>query len=199
MHVPVFPHHMQCNFLWNQRRDISKSVSLLAVTQQCSTELRLSRLPSLDTEVFSCESIPEWSLSSSTKGSPPPPIPAKGSVNIWTGLAFLCRMCQGTGGKGLQGSGTKVSSILNPLEVAEALAYLKRREKQKKEVRCSETKAVQTITSCCLPPEMSLQLIHSPPLPAGSWDILTSISPKQQGRGGISSLHLHHEGGGSAF
>lgn len=132
MHVPVFPHHMQCNFLWNQRRDISKSVSLLAVTQQCSTELRLSRLPSLDTEVFSCESIPEWSLSSSTKGSPPPPIPAKGSVNIWTGLAFLCRMCQGTGGKGLQGSGTKVSSILNPLEVAEALAYLKRREKQKK-------------------------------------------------------------------
>lgn len=85
-------------------------------------------------------------------------------------------------------SGTKVSSILKPFKVAKALVYLKRREKQKKEVKCSKTKAVQNIPSCCLPPEMSLQLVHSQALPAGSWDILTSISLKQQCRGEADAL-----------
>ena len=150
-YVQSYKHiYMQCSFLWNQRRGISKSVCLLPVTQQRSMELRLSRLPSLDKDVFSCESIPEWSFSFSTKGTPPPPIPTMGSVNIWTGLALLSRICQGIGGKGLQVSGTKMSSILKPLEVAEALVYLKRREKQKKEVICSKTKAMQNIASCCL-------------------------------------------------
>lgn len=176
---------MQCNFLWNQRRGISKSVCLLSVTQQRSIELRLSRLPSLDEDVFSCESVPEWSFSFSTKHRPPPPIPTKGSVNVWTGLALLSRICQGIGGKGLQASGTKVFSILKPLEVAEALVYLKRREKQKKNMQPDQSNAKHHLV---LPSEMNLQLIHSLPLRAGSWDILTSISPKQWCRGEADAL-----------
>lgn len=140
--------YMQCNFLWNQRRGISKSVCLLSVTQQCSMELRLSRLPSLDEDVFSCESVPEWSFSFSTKCRPPPPIPTKGSVNVWTVLALLSRICQGIGGKGLQASGTKVFSILKPLEVAEAW-FTRKGERNKRRI-CSQTKAMQNITSCCL-------------------------------------------------
>ena len=106
--------YMQCNFLWNQRWGIHKSACLLPVTQQCSMELKLWRLPSLDEDVFSCDSISECSLSSSNKGSPPPPKPTKHSVNIWTGLAFLSRMCQRTGGKGLQVSSTKCPLFWSP-------------------------------------------------------------------------------------
>lgn len=133
IHAVVQTHLDAMSFsLKAEKRHFLKCVYLLPVTQQCSMELRLSQLPSLDADVFSCESTPEWSLTSSTKGSPPPPTPTKCSVNIWTGLAFLSRMCQGTGGRGLQVSGTKVFSILKPFKVAKALVYLKRREKQKK-------------------------------------------------------------------
>ena len=94
---------------------------MLLVLQRPSKELRLSMLPSQDEDMFFCESTSERSLSSSTKGSPTPPIPTNSSVNIWTGLALLSRMCQGTGDKGLQVGGTRVSSILKPLEVAQTL------------------------------------------------------------------------------
>lgn len=156
----------------------------MPVTQQCSIELRLSRLPSLDEDVFSCESIPEWSLSSSTKGSPPPAIPTKHSVIFWTGLAFMSRMCQGTGGRGTADEWHKGVLYSEAFQSCQGFGLFKKEgETKKKEVKCSKTKAVQNIPLCCLPPEMSLQLVHSQALPAGSWDILTSISLKQQCRG----------------
>lgn len=78
-------------------------------------------LPSQDEDMFFCESTSERSLGSSTKGSPTPPILCNSSVNIWTGLALLSRMCQGMGDEGLQVGDTRVSSILKPLEVAQPL------------------------------------------------------------------------------
>lgn len=70
---------------------------------------------------FFCESTSDQSLSSSTKGSPTPPILTNSSVNIWMGLALLSSMCQETGGKGVQVGDTRVPSILKRLEVAQTL------------------------------------------------------------------------------
>lgn len=78
-------------------------------------------LPSQDEDMFFCESTSDQSLSSSTKGSPTPPILTNSSVNIWMGLALLSSMCQETGGKGVQVGDTRVPSILKPLEVAQTL------------------------------------------------------------------------------
>lgn len=77
--------------------------------------------PSQDEDMLFCESTSDRSLSSSTKGSPTPPILIDVSGNIWAGLALLSRMCQETGGKGVQVGDTRVPSILKPLEVAQTL------------------------------------------------------------------------------